>query len=351
MKKLLGTGALILVLLILGFWAYKWVSFRISHAVSNAVFVESDSFVRVAFDKVGGRVEVLYKEEGELVRKGDPLAKLDDRDLKLKLASLKASLERMDKEIEALKVKRETLREELRVQRDAIRSEKEALEEKIGSLEVRAGKLRKDLERFRRLHAKGVIPLTRVEELETSLKEVLSQIDALEKQAEALEDRKKAIEVKEKGLRELDLKIEALKKGRKSLEAKFEELNVLLAKTLLRSPVEGVVAKRYVKEGEVVRPGQFIYALYDPKDLYILVLLEETKLKGVNEGNRVKIKIDAFPKEKFEGVVESISPAAASKFALIPRDITAGEFTKVAQRIEVRVKITEGPVHLMRVGM
>jgi len=111
------------------------------------------------------------------------------------------------------------------------------------------------------------------------------------------------------------------------------------------------VVKRYVSEGEVVRPGQFIYAIYDPKDLYVLVLLEETKLGGVREGNQVWIRIDAYPEEGFEGVVEEIGRAAAAKFALIPRDVTAGEFTKVAQRIPVKVKIVKGKVDLLRVGM
>ena len=106
-----------------------------------------------------------------------------------------------------------------------------------------------------------------------------------------------------------------------------------------------------MSEGEVVRPGQFVYAIYDPGDIYVLVFLEETKLGGVEEGAKVRIKIDAYPREEFWGVVESIGRSTASKFALIPRDVTAGEFTKVAQRIPVKVKVVKGRTELLRVGV
>jgi membrane fusion protein (multidrug efflux system) len=101
----------------------------------------------------------------------------------------------------------------------------------------------------------------------------------------------------------------------------------------------------------VVNPGMPVYALIDPKDIYILVLLEETKLKGVEVGCPAYIKIDAYPHMKYKGVVKEILPASAAKFALVPRDISAGEFTKVVQRMQVKVKITEGDTSKLVVGM
>jgi membrane fusion protein (multidrug efflux system) len=81
------------------------------------------------------------------------------------------------------------------------------------------------------------------------------------------------------------------------------------------------------------------------------VLLEESKLKGVQKGCKAYVRLDAYPNKVFEGVVEEISPASAATFALVPRDVSAGEFTKVVQRIPVKIRLTKGDMSLLRVGM
>jgi len=120
---------------------------------------------------------------------------------------------------------------------------------------------------------------------------------------------------------------------------------------VLRSPLDGRVAKRFVTSGDMALAGKVMYSLVDPRDIYVLVLLEEGKLKGVETGAPVNIHIDAYPKQTFKGVVDAILPASAATFALIPRDISAGEFTKVAQRIPIRVKIAQGDTDLLRIGL
>jgi membrane fusion protein (multidrug efflux system) len=98
-----------------------------------------------------------------------------------------------------------------------------------------------------------------------------------------------------------------------------------------------------------VDAGMKILSIVDPKSLYVLDLLEETKLKGINPGCSVKIHIDALDKD-FEGVVSEILPASASTFALVPRDISSGEFTKLAQRFYVKIKFNKVPKNVL-VGM
>ncbi|MEJ2689793.1 MAG: HlyD family secretion protein, partial [Deltaproteobacteria bacterium] len=79
--------------------------------------------------------------------------------------------------------------------------------------------------------------------------------------------------------------------------------------------------------------------------------LEENKLSGVKAGSSVVLRVDAYPDKKFNGEVTEVMPASAATFALVPRDISAGEFTKVAQRIPVRIAITSGDLSLLRVGL
>jgi membrane fusion protein (multidrug efflux system) len=111
------------------------------------------------------------------------------------------------------------------------------------------------------------------------------------------------------------------------------------------------VARRFVSLGDVVAKGQAVFALVDPGDVFAVALLEENKLKGVVAGAKVDLTLDAYPKKHFLGEVQEVMPASAATFSLVPRDISAGEFTKVAQRIPVRIAITEGDLTLLRVGL
>ncbi len=349
--KLAGLVLLIAMGVVLAVVGARWIHFRITHAVTNAVFVESDSLARVGYKRVAGRIVELYAEEGDSVRRGDPLAKLEDRDLRLKLEELIKKKERLLKEKSALIIRRSTSEEEIRKRMETAEIEAEAVLKEVEALTARIEQLKRDRSRLEKLYEKGVVPSRRFEEVSTELKVLEKRRSALEEKHRAVVKKREILEIRLKQLRELDRRVEALQKELEALERKERDLRNMIDETVLRSPIDGYVLKRYVSVGEVVRQGQFIYALYNPEDIYILVLLEETKLRGVKEGNRVLIEIDAFPDRKFEGVVEEIGKATAAKFALIPRDITAGEFTKVVQRIPLKVRITSGEKELLRVGM
>jgi len=186
----------------------------------------------------------------------------------------------------------------------------------------------------------------------------IGERDSLIKKLYALNDQLSAAKkqialavVDRRSIKEIEKEINALDKEIASLKARLKNAELNLRYCKLKSPIDGRVAKKYVSVGDVVSPGIPVYALIDPKDIYILVLLEETKLKGVKPGCPARIKIDAYPDLEYRGVVKEILPASAAKFALVPRDISAGEFTKVVQRMQVKVKITEGDISKLVVGM
>jgi len=98
----------------------------------------------------------------------------------------------------------------------------------------------------------------------------------------------------------------------------------------------------------IIKNGTFIYSIINPKDIYIKVLLSEKKLKGIKQGDKAIIKLDALDGE-LEGKVEKIMPVSASTFSLVPRDIASGEFTKLEQRFIVKIKIQYKPT--IKIGM
>jgi len=350
-KKLIGILLTAGVFIAFGVAGAKWIHYRLSHSITNAVFVEAESFTQVAYKRVAGRIVELLAQEGDRVKRGQPLARIDDSDYRIKLRELDANIRSLKDKEKALLVKRNSLDQELKKRLEILKVRKQQIKKRISSLEIRLEKVKKDHGRLARLLEKGSIPQQKFEEVDTQLRVLERELESLKLEEKALKGEEELLVIKLKGLRELDENISSLKNQILSLEAKREDLKRMIEETVLRSPIDGFVVKRYVDLGEVVRQGQYIYAVYDPESLYILALLEENKLEGVKKGNRVKIEIDAYPDHQFEGVVKEIGRSTAAKFAIIPRDVTAGEFTKVAQRIPVKIEITKGDISLLRVGM
>ena len=123
-----------------------------------------------------------------------------------------------------------------------------------------------------------------------------------------------------------------------------------LEHTRIKSPINGVVAKKFIHAGDYATPGFPIFSIYDTDNVFVRAQLEETKLKGVALGQTVDLEVDAFSKRTFQGKVIKIGDATGAQFMLIPRDTTTGEFTKVVQRIPIKIQITDDPDHLLKPG-
>lgn len=111
--------------------------------------------------------------------------------------------------------------------------------------------------------------------------------------------------------------------------------------SVLRAPIDGVVIKKQANIGEIVSPGQTLAIVVNPKELYINANIEETKLHRIQLGQKVDVTIDQFSDEAFIGQVSTIGQAANSAFSLLPAS-TSGNFTKVIQKVPVKILLTDG---------
>ena len=112
-----------------------------------------------------------------------------------------------------------------------------------------------------------------------------------------------------------------------------------LKNTRLFAPTDGVIAKRWLLPGDIASPGQSIYSIYNDHEYWVLVNLEETKLHGINLGQEAKFTIDAFPDAEFTGKIYYIGSSTASQFSLIPPNNASGNFTKITQRVPLKISI------------
>jgi membrane fusion protein (multidrug efflux system) len=124
-----------------------------------------------------------------------------------------------------------------------------------------------------------------------------------------------------------------------SSKAQLEVIRTQLKNAHVVSPRSGIVARKWVMPGDIVQAGQPIFTVYDLKDIWITANFEETKIASILPGLSVQVSVDAYPGEKYEGKVLLIGTAAASQFSLIPPNNASGNFTKVTQRIPVKIDL------------
>jgi len=365
MKKSIGLFVVLVLILIFTVFAITWIEHRMKYVISDAVFVETDYLSNIGFSRVSGKIIQLYKKEGDAVKADETIAKIDDTDYKIQLENINYEIESLKKQKSQLENQLSRIIQENELNQKITSLTTQEIEKKIESLiaqksqvEVQIEKAKKDEERYRNLLEKGLVPKAKYEEINTQLKVLLDQRKAIEKSISELNvskaKSKESVElVKTQGQvsKEIQDQISALENKILALTKQKEDLENQIKYTELKSPYNGIIAKKYVSIGDIVKAGQPVYAIVKENSFYIKVLLEETKLNGVKVGNKAYIKLDAYPDKTFEGKVESIDIASAAKFALVPRDISAGEFTKLAQRIPVKIRITKGDTNLLRVGL
>jgi membrane fusion protein (multidrug efflux system) len=357
---LLTSGVVALAVLLAWF-----VHYRIRYAVSDAVFVRTDSMATLGFDRVSGRIVKMEKKEGDPVRTDEIIARIDDEPYLLEAKRLEAEIRATDKKREEQKLLLERLRKEIELNLKIaaarvvqLTRQKEAMDSKAASIQALIDQLERDRRRFATLYKEKAVAKNKAEDISTQLavqesekKAVMENATAIEASMDSARLDVRLAEAKRTQIDEVQQSIQSLAESIKGLSAALENAQRNIAECALRSVIDGRVAKQYVSAGDIVSPSSAVYSVLDPKSLYFVALLEENKLKGVAPGNAVNITVDAYPNQKYKGVVRQVLPASAATFALAPRDISAGEFTKVAQRIPVRIDITEGDINMLQVGL
>ncbi len=249
--------------------------------VRKTGFVETDDAYITAnklnlSPQIMGRVMALYADEGDVVKKGELLAVLDSSDMKSRLSQAETSLSVARLGIDLAKVRMEQA--QINLQRAEIQ-------------------------------VKGnVIPRARY--------------DNILKQSQAA-----------------NVEYEMAKGKITTLKTQIQVIKTGLAHTRLYSNISGVIARRWILAGDVVAPGQTIFTIYNLKNIWVTAMLKETDLEKVSPGDTVRIHVDAYPDIKFTGKIFQIGSNTAALFSLIPPDNASGNFTKVTQRIPVKISV------------
>jgi membrane fusion protein (multidrug efflux system) len=223
-----------------------------------------------------GRITNLYADEGDKVTNGELLVRLDSTDL----------IARRDQAVMSLRLAKDNI--------------------KLAQVNVDRSRL--DFERAKQQYEGKIIPKEQYDHAQSAFEASKAQYN-----------------------------IAKTKIG--TADAQLNVINTQLKNTTIYSPMNGVVAKRWVLQGDVVQPGQPIFSIYNLDSLWVTADFQETDLASIKEGAAVEIDVDSYPDQEFSGKVIQIGTNTAAQFALIPPSNAAGNFTKITQRIPIKISI------------
>jgi membrane fusion protein (multidrug efflux system) len=285
---------------------------------TNDAYLQSDLTPIAA--KVSGYVSELPIEDYQRVHAGQVLAKLVDVDYKAAVAQGEANIAAALAQGEALEAQRELQRANIQAAR-AVVAATSALVEQNG----------RDAARQRRLLETGSSSTEASEKLETTHAQLAAQLAQNKAQASAAE---RQLAVLQAQLAQNAATVAALR-------AALEVAKLNLSYTAITAPQDGIIGQRQIKPGQYVGIGSQITTLTPLPNVWVIANYKETQLTHMAVGQKADITVDTFPGHTLHGHVQAFAPASGAQFALLPPDNATGNFTKVVQRVAVKILIDD----------
>ncbi|WP_246739598.1 HlyD family secretion protein [Martelella sp. HB161492] len=294
-----------------------WTNGRFIVSTDDA-FIEGD--IAVMAPKVSGYVVEVPVSNNQQVKKGDLLVKIDDGDYKNALSQAEAQLNAQQVSMQATQAQIEGAKASLQ-QAEANRN---ALDPQIDNAKTA-------LTRATTLKEKGAATVAAFDDARSALDQLKAKVDA----ANA------AVAVAKASINTYQAQLAQQQAALKELQLSVDLAKRNLGFTEIRAPFDGVFGNKSVQLGDLVSTGSRLGSLVPTHQLYIVANFKETEIDKLGIGAKVKVRVDAFEAHDFTGTVVSLSPATGSVFALLPPQNATGNFTKVVQRIPVRISIPD----------
>ena len=334
-KKIVFVVVALAALGLVAYGLHSWWVGRTHVSTDNA---QVEGHITPILPRVGGYVAEVRVKENQEVKAGDTLVVLDDRDLR-------ARLQQADAELEALLASTGADGHvgQATAQIGVAQAGAQAANATIASARANARKAHQDLERMRTLAARAIISRQQLDAAQAAADAADAQVTAAQQNAQAAGSQ---ITAAQAGLQAAGSRVAAARAAR-------DQVALQLSYTRVVAPAAGTITKKNVEIGQLVQPGQPLMTVVPLNDTWVVANLKETDIEKVREGDAVDFTLDAYPGHAFHGRVESLSPATGAKFALLPPDNATGNYTKVVQRIPVRIRLAGAaePAFPLRPGM
>ena len=318
------------------FWVFKTWTYGRSHESTDNAAV--DGHLVPVLAKASGYVQRVTVSDNDLVNADSLLVQIDPAEYNVKLAQAEADLAaaRASAGSAGTSGQAQAAVEQATGQRSS-------LDAQIAAARANETKARQDLARMQELADKQVVSRMQLDAARAAAEAASANVVALQRQTNAASG---TVASAQAGVRLADARVLAAQAAR-------DNAALQLKYTRVPAPAAGIVSRKQVEPGQLVQIGQPLLTIVADTGVFVTANMKETQLADIRVGQPVEIDVDAYGGQKVYGCVESLSAATGSKFALLPPDNATGNFTKVVQRVPVKIKITKalGPSEPLRPGM
>ena len=312
-RKLIAFCLIAMVSISLGI--YWFTVGKYLESTDNA-YIQSDIFY--ISSKESGFTEAGWIKDNQRVHKGDELARIRQIDFQLMVDEKLAAVHSSQANIVQLKSQRA-------LQQSLIKGAK--AEQTAAKADLTLA--HSELQRLIPLRKKNYVSQDKLDNARTT-----------QKKAEALLQGKAAkLESSHRQLVVLDSQINAAKATLAQAKSRLDIAKQQLKDTVITAPEDGIIGQRQVKNGHLVKAGSVLFTLVDTSTVWVTANFKETQIQDMHPGQPVELDIDAFPGQPVTGYIDSIKPASGARFSLLPPENATGNFTKIVQRIPVKIAI------------
>ncbi|GGI53565.1 HlyD family secretion protein [Oxalicibacterium solurbis] len=310
----LGIGGLVLIAA-LGYGIYWWVSGRFIESTDDA-YLQADA--TVVAPKVAGYVAEVYVKANQFVKKGDPLVRLDNRQYQALRDQAQATIDARNADLEKAKAD---------LQQEQAQIDQAQAQAQIARINLKHA--RHEYERYVPLDVSGAATSEKLAELRNEKEQAEANLAAA---LAAVKSAQSHLAANSAQLLQAQAQI---KEG----EASLRQNELDLGDTIIYSAIDGRVGDDTVRVGQYAQPGTRMMSIVPVQQVYLVANFKETQIGRMRVGQPVEVHVDALPDLDLHGTVESFSPGTGAQFALLPPENATGNFTKIVQRVPVRVHL------------
>jgi len=326
----------------------RWIYHRYTHVYTEDARIAGD--VVTISSRVSGWLTELNVIEGDSVTKGQVLAKVDARDSMLQREVLLSKLKSIESQAAVIRAQSGQVDEETLGKLQSDTSQLVAAEAQVAALQAQLKQARDDYERARELTEQKWLSQQAMERSRTTYQQAQENHRKAVAEVAAARGMLSAAGGSRKQLNVLESQLIVLERQADEIRAEMRRQEIDISDRTIVSPSDGRVVMTFVSQDEHVAVGQRILMFHDPARIWVEANVKETEVGLLEPGMKARIRVDAYSDREFTGEVFRIGRAATSQFALLPDPNPSGNFTKITQRLPVRIRLDETDVRL-RPGM
>ena len=337
---------ILILLVICGAWfGISKYTYAQHHEGTDDAQVSAD--ISPVIPRVAGYVKEVKVKDNQMVKKGDTILVLDDRDYKIKVEEAEAALATAESNLNSARATTNAAHANIATSAASVGT----VDAQIEAAKVNVWRASQDYERYANLIKDHSITQQQYEQALAAKQTAEKQLQILQEQQKQAAQQTNAVAA-QSGATAQQIGIASATIRQRQVEVDAAKLN--LSYTAIVAPEDGMVSKITTQPGQFVQGGQALFAIVHSDKVWVVANFKETQLDKMKVGQKVIVKADAFKNHKFQATVSSFSPATGSTFALLPPDNASGNFVKTVQRLPIKIDFTntsDSLLHQLRPGM